>query len=320
MARIFVFLSRQPSEIESLLIQKLSIEHEISRLNVSPGSEWRVSIKEAVAKADVILAVITERYINEKYGTDGLKYLVGYVENSNKLLIPVVIGEIDVPFDISVYNYIKLEPRNIASVEVVVSEINSAIWTHAGKKQAIEEKQTEKKEKIERKASEYVGDAISELNRRETELLNRANLWYRLGYGAIVVGVIAAGVFTFVGYQRFTSGQPAWDLVVFTAIKSIVLVGLLLAMAKYSFTLAKSFMEESLKNADRIHAISFGKFYLQAFEESIAAGDIKDVFQHWNISSKNSFSSQSSEVIEPKMLEAALEIVKMLSKQVDKKP
>lgn len=320
MARIFAFLSRQPSDIESLLIQKLRVEHEVSKLDVSLGSEWRVSIKEAVIKANVILVIITENYINGKYGLDELKYLIGYVENSNKLLLPVVIGEIDVPFDISVYNYIKLEPRDIASVDYVVSEINSAILTHAGKIQAIEEKQTQKKEKIERKASEYVEDAITELNRRETELLNRANLWYRLGYGAIVVGVIAAGVFTFVGYQRFSSGQPAWDLVVFTAIKSIVLVGLLLAMAKYSFTLAKSFMEESLKNADRIHAISFGKFYLQAFEESIAAGDIKEVFQHWNISSKNSFSGQSSEIIEPKILEAALEIVKVISKQGDKKP
>jgi len=320
-ARIFAFLSREPSEIEHILIQKLRLEHEVSRLDVTPGSEWRVSIKDAIAKSDVILTIVTERYANSKYGLDELKYLVGYVESSsNKILIPVVIGDIDVPFDITRYNYIKLEPRDIASIDKTVELINSSIWLHAGKVQAIEEKQIEKKEKIERKASEYVEDAITELNRRETELLKRANLWYRLGYGAIVVGVIAAGFFTFIGYQRFSSAQPAWDLVVFTAIKSIVLVGLLLAMAKYSFTLAKSFMEESLKNADRIHAISFGKFYLQAFEESIAAGDVKEIFQHWNINSKNSFSGQTSEIIEPKILEAALEIVKVISKQGDKKP
>jgi len=49
-------------------------------------------------------------------------------------------------------------------------------------------------------------------------------------------------------------------------------------------------MTESLKNADRIHAISFGKFFLQAFGDNVDAKEVKEVFQHWNISNSTSFS------------------------------
>jgi tetratricopeptide (TPR) repeat protein len=77
--------------------------------------------------------------------------------------------------------------------------------------------------------------------------------------------------------------------------------------------------EESLKNADRIHAISFGKFYLQAFGNDAQQGDIKEVFQHWNISGKNSFSAQNVDAIEPKILEAAFELAKAMSSK-GKKP
>lgn len=320
MAKIFVSLNRDQSQIETLLIQKLWADHEVSRLDILPGYEWRNSIKDAVAKSDVFLVIVTESYIHSKYGLDELKYLISYAENTRKLIIPVVIGEIDVPFDIARFRYIKLEPRDVGSIDQTVEAINSAIASHAGRVTAFEEKEIEQKEKIEGKASVYVEEAISELRGRETELLKRANSWYRMGYGALFVGAIIAGIFAFIGYNKFTVGQTAWDLVTFTAIKSIVLVGLLLAMAKYSFNLAKSFMEESLKNADRIHAISFGKFYLQAFGESTGTADIKEIFQHWNITNKNSFSGQSPDVIEPKILETALELARVITKQGDKKP
>src|SRR6185503_15952382 len=40
------------------------------------------------------------------------------------------------------------------------------------------------------------------------------------------------------------------------------------ACAKYTFSLGRSFTIESLKCADRLHAISFGKFYLRVYGQS----------------------------------------------------
>ena len=42
---------------------------------------------------------------------------------------------------------------------------------------------------------------------------------------------------------------------------------LVVSLSKFLFTLAKSFMVEAIRCSDRIHAISFGKFYIEAFEE-----------------------------------------------------
>ena len=248
MARIFISTNRDGSEIESLLIKNLKEEHEIVRMDAQPGYEWRASIKEAISKADVFLVIITEEYTHSKYGLEELKYLISYTENNKqKLLIPVVVGEIDVPFDIQKFLYIDLDPREPASVEKVVLAINSAIASHAGKIAASIDIESEKKEKIESKAAEYVEEAIKELKGREQNLLSKANFWYWMGYWAIAIGIIVAGIFTVIGYSRFQQATPAWDLVAFAAIKSVVLVGLLLAMAKYSFNLAKSYMEESIK-------------------------------------------------------------------------
>lgn len=320
MAKIFISTSRDGSEIEALLIRHLMEEHELIRLDAQPGYEWRDSIKKAISRADVFLVVVTEKFMHSKYGLEELRFILSYVENNNKkLFVPIVVGEIEVPFDIAQFRYISLDPREPASVQKAVLAINNSIASHAGRIAASSEIESKKKEKIETKATEYVEEAIKELKEREINLLGKAGFWYWMGYGAIGVGVISAGIFAFVGYSRFQETSPAWDLVSFTAIKSIVLVGLLLAMAKYSFSLAKSYMEESLKNADRIHAISFGKFYLQAFGNDAQQGDIKEVFQHWNISGKNSFSAQNADAIEPKILEAAFELAKAMSAK-DKKP
>ncbi len=314
MARVFVSSSRDGSEIESLLIDGLKSQHQIIRMNDELGSQWKASIRGAFQRADVFVAILTKDFLSSKNSFEGLTYLISYIENNKqKLLIPVVVGEIELPFDLQQFVYIRIDPGDIASIEIAVESINKAIARHAGRIAATQEIESDKKQKIESKAAEYVEEAIKELKGREGILLKKAGFWYWMGYGAIAIGVLAAGVFAFIGYARFQQPSPAWDLVAFAGIKSIVLVGLLLAMAKYSFSLAKSYMEESLKNADRIHAISFGKFYLQAFGNEAQQTDIKEIFQHWNISGKNSFSAQNANSIEPKMLETAFELAKAMS-------
>jgi hypothetical protein len=72
-------------------------------------------------------------------------------------------------------------------------------------------------------------------------------------------------------------------------------------------------MVESLRNADRIHAISFGQFYLKAFGEHAEWAEIKEAFQHWNIDKGSSFMQQEAKDINPEILKTALEIAKSMS-------
>ncbi len=72
-------------------------------------------------------------------------------------------------------------------------------------------------------------------------------------------------------------------------------------------------MNESLKNSDRMHAISFGKFYLQVFGADIKQSDLKEVFKDWNTNQDSAFVRLNSNEFDPKLLQSFLkfsEIVK----------
>ena len=97
------------------------------------------------------------------------------------------------------------------------------------------------------------------------------------------------------------------------AIASTIGVGLTLAFSRLSFTLGKAHMVEALRNADRKHAISYGEFYLNAKGKDIDWSELKEAFQHWNIDKGSAFSLQNSDDFDPKLLEKALELAKVLS-------
>ena len=106
---------------------------------------------------------------------------------------------------------------------------------------------------------------------------------------------------------------------VLISLKSLIIIGLLIALSKYAFNLGKSYTNEALKNADRIHALSFGEFYLKAFREKVSYDQIKEVFQHWNINNESFFSTLNSSDFDPKIFENVIELMKALSaKKKDK--
>ena len=72
-------------------------------------------------------------------------------------------------------------------------------------------------------------------------------------------------------------------------------------------------MNEAFKNSDRMHAISFGEFYLNAFSERTNWEELKEVFQHWNMDKNSSFASQSAKDFDPQFFEKVIETFKILS-------
>jgi hypothetical protein len=52
-------------------------------------------------------------------------------------------------------------------------------------------------------------------------------------------------------------------------------------------------MREALKNADRRHAINFGKFYLESYGAAAEWSQVKEAFEHWNITGENAFSPKN---------------------------
>ena len=106
-----------------------------------------------------------------------------------------------------------------------------------------------------------------------------------------------------------------WPALVELAVTGVVVVGLLISLAKYAFSLGKSFMVEALRNADRRHAISFGKFYLRAHGSAVDWAEVKEVFQHWNIDKGSQFIGQQAADLDPQLFAMAIEIAKAILAQ-----
>jgi hypothetical protein len=123
-------------------------------------------------------------------------------------------------------------------------------------------------------------------------------------------------LFSFYSLKTFNNSQSQdYAHYVLLGLKSLIVVGLLLAASKYAFTLGKTYMSDALKNADRIHAISFGRFYLRAYGEKATWPELKEVFQHWNIDRGSPLSSLDTSSFDPKILETISEVSKLLLSQ-----
>ena len=165
-------------------------------------------------------------------------------------------------------------------------------------------------ERIEKSAASYVEESINQLEKRERNLKFQALIWHILGFLSLISG-ISIGLY-FLNSNSFDNNSNG--VLVYQVVKSLFIIGLLVACARYTFLLGKSYMNESLKNADRIHAISFGKFYLQVFGTNIKPEDLKEIFKDWNASKDSAFASLNSADFDPKYLEVLTKFVETLKK------
>ena len=166
-------------------------------------------------------------------------------------------------------------------------------------KSALAELETEKerykaevKTTIESKATEYVNEALTSLEKSERKFQIIGVSWSVFGGLSIVAGLAAALVLFYLGgIDIIQNKDVAWTIIAFYVGKGAVVFGIIFALAKYSMGFANSYMHESLKNAERRHAINFGKFYLSVFGAGSDWSKLKEVFQHWNISGQSAFSA-----------------------------
>jgi hypothetical protein len=167
-------------------------------------------------------------------------------------------------------------------------------------------KDLEIKKNIEKSASEHLTPVSTELQNREINLENSAKFWFRLGYASLAVALLAPIIIYVI--------NPAIDLnslptVIFYSIKSVIIVLLAISLSKYASSLARAYMNESRKVADRRHAISFGEFALKVSTEPIQTAELKDIFKEWNIIGNSSFLSSQTEDHDPKLLEKVKDII-----------
>lgn len=151
----------------------------------------------------------------------------------------------------------------------------------------------ESRNNIELKSKNYVKDTLDTLTLKEAKFHKISRIWSVIGAGSLMLGLCFFGYISVATFYVIPN-PVTWEFITFSVFKGIIAVAFFGALAKYSFFFSNSYMHESLKNADRRHAINFGKFYLESYGAAADWGQIKEAFEHWNISSNNAFSNSEA--------------------------
>jgi len=169
---------------------------------------------------------------------------------------------------------------------------------------AIEELQMEKqkyneitREKIEQTSNDYVSEALKTLDDKEKQYHKASRLWSWIGAVSLGIGLLIFCIITIASLWTYPA-SVTWEFIVFSLFKGAVGIIFSAGLAKYAFLFSSSYMREALKNADRSHAINFGKFYLKSYGAAAEWSQVKEAFEHWNITGENAFSPRNEPSID----------------------
>ena len=314
MSKIFISHSHKDKGLHDALRDALIVfgYDVIGVDSLSVGSNIPKDLNKLLHSADAVIAILTNESLKSRYVINEITVALAQIDAvDNKLFLPIVVGENKEIPNYLLDRFVEMVPNFMDPyLNKVVSNIHRAIERNNAEQEEKKRAKTEQAAKLETSKTEFIREAEERLNTTEASLKLSANFWYGLGYAALILGVLA----TFYLIKESLGKDISTSAIVLLSIKGLIGIGLLVASSKYAFTLGKSYMNESLKNSDRLHAISFGKFYLQAYGDVITPEDVKEVFQHWNITQDSSFKDINSKNFDPRLLESAIEIASVLTK------
>jgi hypothetical protein len=305
MAEIFLAYSGLDSELADALSDELvAAGHSVTmdrELFGDPVDGWRDRLGPALRRADACVAIFTTNTTGGIFETEVITAIT-YSSSSGRLaVVPVKLEDAPIPKQFSELQFIVADQDKLSDT---AAQISHRISQFMGLLIANQQKASDVAEKVERNLAEYLDDAVSSQGRLEGQNWLSGTIWYVIGIFSLFAGV---GI-TFFLLDRPASLGSSEQL--FAISKSIAIVGFLGAGARYCFVLGKSYMNESLKNSDRIHAIQFGRFYLRAFGDRTTWQELKEVFSNWNISNASSFASLKAGDVDPKIVESIVDIFK----------
>lgn len=183
-------------------------------------------------------------------------------------------------------------------------------------RERLEQRQVRKTE-VARDLSAFVNEAVLRQQDQETRNRRAAHAWYAAGFMCLLLVLAVAASSSY--HVLLTGAAPVSLLTpIMLALLNLVVIGVLAALARYSYSLGKSYMSEALKSADRIHAIQFGKFFLSLFGEKLSPEEVKVAFQHWNIDRQSIFATLDPAHVDPQIFSLFTQLSSVISAKRDK--
>ncbi|MEH6348372.1 MAG: hypothetical protein V7785_24975 [Bermanella sp.] len=179
-----------------------------------------------------------------------------------------------------------------------------------------EEHQRQVQEKIEIKVPEFVKSAVEVLEKKETDFADKAKEWNKHGsisLGFAILSAIGALIYGGFEFNSAAKGNIDWFFFSFLLLKGLIIVSLFGAFAKHAYNIGNAYMHESLKRSDRMHAINFGKLYLEVYGNDVSQTDMKSIFENWNLDSDSAFTKVHQANFDPKVVEQVTQMIKAVS-------
>ncbi|SLY88461.1 Uncharacterised protein [Klebsiella variicola] len=306
MINVFISYAREDVLIAKKLTEELSrYDYNVflDQQSIRLGSHWQEDILKHLKNADVFIALVTEHSDKSYYFNIEVTGAISYVANSNrdKLVLPVVLDKEALnDSDLGAFQALFARSDDMTNL---VNEIVNAISRFEGARVAQEERKEIRAKVLKDESADYISETIEDLKAREKDGRQLSSRWHFAGYGALVASVLFVLILWFLAERSFVQSPLDTTRLIFDAIKGVTVVALLLGLARYSFLMAKTHQLEALKNADRLHAISFGKFYMRVFSTQISQTELKEVFQHWNTSGASDLSHLDVDKIDSRFIE-----------------
>lgn len=297
MKKIFLSYAQKDHEI-AIKFQEMFKKSDfevISPFNyVTPGDSISTEISDAMLSSDIIIFLMTENSVNISSINYDFALATSYSKQGiiSPIVISVLLGELKSPNINSNYillHYPKYTPNNIDNIlENTLIRVGELL----GKKEAELIKNNEIIDKLSSSSDKYIRDSLERLKKNEFHFKSMAYTFYGIGFLLLIGGLM-------ISYSKLNISEFVLNQFIFSFLYTTLFYGFLGIIIKFSFALGKSFMVESLRNSDRIHAIKFGEFYLKAFDNKLNWKEIKEAFQHWNIDLGSEFVKQNIKDYDP---------------------
>lgn len=312
MANIFFSYSSKDKELADEIARKLTdpnIKIFMDQFNLQAGDNWKIVLSDHLKNADILISILTENSIKSTWVSSEMSAAFGYFRESGKpKILPIYFDNVPLPEEI---NHIQVLSASRDKIDLLVSKLRESVFRIIGELQASAEQKQQTIEKVERSSERYIQTSLQELRKREKSYKRLSYFCYIVSYVSLLFCVLLA---LWKGSNVLNMNISSGIMIQLQfALISILIFSLIIALSRLTFILGKSFMVESLRNADRIHAISFGEFYLKAYGDKVEWKEIKDAFQHWNIDKGSAFITQSSNEIDPELLKHLIEFTKVIT-------
>ncbi|MCR9249181.1 MAG: hypothetical protein NXI20_02105 [bacterium] len=312
--KVLLFSSEKDKELKELILQSFS-NKSVQIIDFNPDSSklsLEDNVQEQVKMTDGVIIIIKTKF-NKSEKEQTLAEIVSSYQTAGKFILPLVFEPDNTPSILDPYQAVDGDENKVSENIAIAVQIMSA--RIAKRIQNLKDEEVQK-ETIKGNLTIYVDPVLKSLRRKE--LINKG-----IGIFCHILGLLA--ILSPLYYVSETHMNAIEfkdnDLLkfLFFTITGAIGIAVLLAASRYVFNIGKAFMHEAVKIGDRIHAISYGKLYIELFKDSISPKEIMEVFKDWNIEQTKSFIQLDSNDFDPKILTHLSELGKIAGSKKEKK-